>query len=92
VHYAKGDLIQVMEFGEGEEEKMVATRKVFNIEGGTLHTRIIEERCVSLEITKCHDNSYVLYETLDFDEDAVTTVGKAMGQFILWPTEFLRPT
>jgi hypothetical protein len=79
-----------MGFGEGKEEKVIATGKVMNVEGGTLHTRMIEERCVSLEITKSEDDSYVLYKTLDFDEDAVTTVGEAKGHFILWPTEFLR--
>jgi hypothetical protein len=77
-----------MGFAEGEENKLVAEGQVMNL---VLHCRTIEEGCVSLSVTKSHDNAYELYETVDQGDAPVIKMVKAILYFILWPTEFLRP-
>lgn len=88
--YAEGDSVQVMGYGVDEEEKVVAQGTVKNVEGGLLHGVTIEEGCVSLQVTKSVDPSYMLFKGIDLDDPPVTIVGEAVGSFILWPREFLR--
>jgi hypothetical protein len=82
--------VEVMGFALEEEEKVVAIGKVKNVEGGSLHGVTIEEGCASVQITKSLDLVYMLFKNIDLDDPAVTTIGQAHGNFILWPTEFLR--
>ena len=46
------DVVEVMGYGEGEEEKVVACGKLMNVEGGLLHGVPIYIGCVSLEVLK----------------------------------------
>ena len=88
--YAKGDKVQVMGYGVDEEEKVVAHGIVQNVEGGSLHGVTIEEGCVSVQVMKSIDPSYMLFKGIDLDDPHVTIIGEVVGNFILWPREFLR--
>lgn len=88
--YAEGHSVEVMGYGVEEEEKVVAHGVVKNVEGGSLHGVSIEEGCVSLQVTKSIDPSYMLFKGIDLDDPPVSIMDQAVGSFILWPTEFLR--
>jgi hypothetical protein len=88
--YAEGDIVQVMGYGLEEEEKVVAHGKVKNVEGGSLYKRTIKKGCVSVQVTKSIDASYMLFKSIDLDHPFMTMIGEAVGNFILWSTEFLR--
>jgi hypothetical protein len=60
------------------------------VEGGSLHGVTIEEGCVSMQVTKSIDPSYMLFKSIDLNDPSVTIIGEAVGNFILWPMEFLR--
>jgi hypothetical protein len=55
----------LMGFAKGEDEKVVAEGQVMNLEGDTLHCKVIEEGCLSVSITKSHDDAYELFENVD---------------------------
>jgi hypothetical protein len=88
--YAEGHSVEVMGYGVEEEEKVVAHGIVKNVEGGSLHGVSIEEGCVSLQVTKSIEPSYMLFKGIDLDDPPLSIMGEAVGNFILWPTEFLR--
>ena len=88
--YAEVDAMHVMGYGVDEEGKVVARGKVKKVEGGLLHGLSIEEGCISVQVTESVDPSYMLFRSVDLDDLPVTIIGEAVGNFILWPTEFLR--
>ena len=88
--FSAGDFVQLMGYGVGEEEKLVAHGKVKNVEGGTLHGAVIYEGCVSLEVQKSEDDEYVLFKSVEMDDPPLRKIGEAVGSFIMWPAEFLR--
>ena len=88
--FSVDDLVKLMGYGVGEEEKLVAHEKVKNVEGGTLHGAIIYEGSVSLEVQKSEDDEYVIFKSMEMDDPPLRKIGEAMGSFIMWPTEFPR--
>jgi hypothetical protein len=74
---------------EGEEDKVVALGKVQNVAGASLHGKTIIAGTVSVEVLKSLDDDYSLFAPVDLDDPHVTLVGRAVGQFVLWPTEFM---
>jgi hypothetical protein len=83
------DVVEVMGYGVGKEGKLVAHWKVKNVEGKTLHGATIYEVCVFLEVLKSEDDKYVLFKSVEMDDPPLRKIGKAVGNFIMWPTEFL---
>jgi hypothetical protein len=55
-----------------------------------LHGAIIYEGCVSLEVQKCEHDEYVLFISVEMDDPPLRKIGEVVGNFIMWPTEFLR--
>jgi hypothetical protein len=74
---------------EGEEDKVVALGKVQNVAGASLHGKTIIAGTVSVEVQKSLDDDYSLFAPVDLDDPPVTLVGEAIGNFVLWPTEFM---
>jgi hypothetical protein len=74
---------------EGEEDKVVALGKVQNVTGASLHGKTIIAGTVSVEVVKSLDDEYSLFAPIDLDNPPVTSVGQAVGHFVLWPTEFM---
>lgn len=74
---------------EGEEDKVVALGKVQNVAGASLHGKTIIAGTVSVEVQKSLDDDYSLFAPVDLDDPPVTLVGRAVGHFVLWPTEFM---
>ena len=74
---------------EGEEDKVVALRKVQNVVGASLHRRTIIAGTVSVEMMKNLDDDYSLFAPVDLDDPPMTLVGQAIGHFVLWPTKFM---
>ena len=69
------------------------TRSIWKNEecgGGTLHDAIIYEGCVSLEVQKSENNEYILFKSVEMDDPPLRKIGEVVGNFIMWPTEFLR--
>lgn len=87
--FASGDIVKIMGLGVNEEQLLVAEGKVMSLPGATLHGVVICEGNVSVQVTKSHDDAYVLYQSINLDDPPVTKIGEAVGQFILWPTECL---
>ena len=85
------DVVEIMGYGVNEEGKLVAHGKVMNLEGGTVHGVPIYQRCVSVEVNKSVDDEYVLFASVEMDDPPIRKIGEAVGNFIMWPTEFLRP-
>ena len=83
------DVVKIMGCGVGEEGKLVANGKVINIEGGTLHGVPIYAGCVSVEVKCCEDDDYVLFRSVETDDPPIRKMREAVGNIILWPTEFL---
>ena len=88
--FSADDLVELMGYGIGEEGKLVVHGKVKNVEGGILHGAIIYEGCVSLEMQKSKDDEYILFKNVEMDDLPLRKIGEAVGNFIMWPTEFLR--
>ena len=40
-------------------------------------------------IIKSYGNKYVLFKSVDLNSPLVTKVGEAVGEFVLWPIEFV---
>jgi hypothetical protein len=80
-----------MGYGVGEEAKLVAHGKVMNLEGGTVHGVPIYQGCVSVEVNKSVDDEYTLFVSVEMDDPPIRKIGQAVGNFIMWPKEFLRP-
>ena len=74
----------------GEEGKLVAYGKVMNVQGGTVHQVPIYEGYVSVEVNKSEDDNYVLFKNVEMDDPPIRKIGEVVGNFILWPTVFLR--
>jgi len=55
-----------------------------------VHGIVICEEIVSVEVLRSHDDSYVLYQSIMLDDSLVTKFGDSVGQFVLWPTKWLR--
>ena len=87
--FKKCDLVRLKGLQEGEEDKVVAHGKVQNVVGVSLHGRTIIAQTVSVEMLKSLDHDYILFAPVDLDDPPVTLVGKAVGHFVLWPTELL---
>lgn len=89
--FSVSDVVEIMGYGVGEEGKLVAHGKVMNLEGGTVHGVPIYQGCVSVEVNKSIDDEYVLFASVEMDDPPIRKIGEAVGNFIMWPTEFLRP-
>jgi hypothetical protein len=85
-----GDVVEIMGLADGEEELAVGIGKVMNLAGATLHGASIPEGCVSVEVLKSKKDDYVIYKTVALDDPPISTMGRAVNNFILWPTEFLK--
>jgi hypothetical protein len=81
--------VELMGYGVGEEGKLIAHGKVKNVEGRILHGAIIYEGCVTLEMQKSEDDEYVLFKSVEMDDPPLWKIEEAVGNFIMWPTEFL---
>ena len=89
--FSVSDVVEIMGYGVGEEGKLVAHGKVMNLQGGTVHGVPIHQGCVSVEVNKSVDDEYVLFASVEMDDPPIRKIGEAVGNFIMWPTEFLRP-
>ena len=87
--FKKGDVVRLMGFEEGDDDQAVARAKVVNVAGGTLHGRTIFPGLVSVEVSESLVENYKLFASVDLDDPPVTLVGKAIGHYVLWPTEFM---
>lgn len=87
--FKKGNIVRLMGFEEGEDDTAVARAKVVNVAGGTLHGKTIFPGLVSAEVTESIVDNYKLFASVDLDDPPVTLVGKAVGHYVLWPTEFM---
>ena len=65
-------------------------REGYDSSGGALHGVVIAEGTLSLAVLQSHNDTYVLYKPLMLDDPPVCKIGKVVGQFILWPVEYLR--
>jgi hypothetical protein len=88
--FCKGDVVEIMGVADGEEEEVVGIRKVVNLEGSKLYGVTIPEGCVSVEVQKSKLDEYLLYCSVHLDDPPITKMGQAVGNFILWPTQFLK--
>jgi hypothetical protein len=57
-----------------------------------LYGVIIYEGCVSLEVQKGADDEYVFFKSVEMDDPPLRKIEEAVGNFIMWSTEFLRHT
>jgi hypothetical protein len=87
--FAKKDTVQLMGLGIGEEEKVVADAIVINVVGGSLYGVPICEGQVSVIVVKSYSDEYILFKRLDLNSPPITKVGEAIGEFVLWPIEFV---
>jgi hypothetical protein len=87
--FKKGDIVRLMGFEEGEDDTAVARAKVVNVAGRTLHGKTIFPGLVSVEVSESLVENYKLFASVDLDDPPVTLVGKAVGHYVLWPTEFM---
>ena len=87
--FKKGDVVRLMGFEEGDDDQAVARAKVVNVAGGTLHGRTIFPGLVSVEVLESLVENYKLFASVDLYDPPVTLVGKAIGHYVLWPTEFM---
>jgi hypothetical protein len=78
-----------MGLGILEEEKVVVDAIVINMAGGSLHGVPIYEGQVSATVVKSSSDEYVLFESVDLHSLLVIKVGEAIGEFVLWPIEFV---
>lgn len=74
----------------GEEGKLIAHRKIMNVQGGTVYKVPIYEGCISVEVNKSEDDEYVLFRTVKMDDLPIRKMEEVVGNFILWPTKYLR--
>lgn len=85
------DVVDIMGYGVGEEGKIVRYGKVLNLQGGTVHEISIYQGCVFVGINKSEDDEYVMFRSMKMNDSSKQKIGGAVGHFIMWPTEFLRP-
>lgn len=90
ITFSVADAVEIMGYGIGEEGKLVAHGKVINVQGGTVHGVLIYEGCVSVEVHKSEVDKYVLFRSVEMDDPPIRKMRNAVGNIILWPTEFLR--
>jgi hypothetical protein len=86
------DVVEIMGYGVGEKGKLVAHKKVMNVQGGTVHGVPIYEGCVSVDINKSKDDEYVLFRSVEMNDPPIRKIGEVVGHFIMWPTKFLCPS
>ena len=86
MEFKKGDPVRPKGLEEGEEDKVVALGKVQNVARVSLYGRTIIAGTVSVEVVKSLDDDYSLFAPIDLDDPPVTSVGEAVGHFVLWPT------
>ena len=84
------DIVEIMGLADGEEELAVGIGKVMNLAGATLHGATIPEGCVSVEVQKSKKDDYVIYKTVHLDDPPISTIGRGVKSFILWPSQFLK--
>ena len=84
--------MKIMGIGVDKELLLVGDGRMTSLPRGTVHGVSISEGTMSVEVLRSHDDAYVLYHNIMLDDPPVTKVGDAVGQFILWPTEYLRHT
>jgi hypothetical protein len=87
--FKKGDVVRLMGFEEGDDDQAVARAKVVNVAGGTLHGKTIFPGLVFVEVSESLVENYKLFASVDLDDPPVTLVGKAVGHYVLWSTEFM---
>ncbi len=84
------DVVEIMGIAVGEEELVVGIGKVMNLEGASLHGETIPEGCVSVEVQESNNDKYEIYKSVNLDDPPISTMGRAVKSFILWPTQFLK--
>lgn len=75
--------MEVMGYGEGEEEKVVTHWKTKNVEGGTLHKVIIYEDCMSLEVQWSHNDEFNFFKSIELDDPLIKKIGEVVKNFIM---------
>ena len=77
------DVVEIMGYEVGEEEKLIAHRNVINVEDRTVHEVLIYKRCVSVEVHKNVDDEYVIFRSVKIDDPPMRKIGEAVKNFIL---------
>lgn len=80
------DVVEIMIYRVGDEEKLIAHGKVINLERETVHEVLIYKGCLFVKAHKTEDDEYVLFKNVKIDDPPMQKIGEAVGYFILWPT------
>lgn len=77
---------------EEEDSKTTFIGKgiIHNLEGGRCHNKTIGEGYISLTFTETYRNDYPLIFPLNDDDPPITTIGKAIGHYVIWPNDCVR--
>ena len=77
------DVVEIMNYGVGEKEKLIIHRNVINVEERTVYEVLIYKGCVSVEVHKSEDDEYGLFSSVELDDPPIRKIEEDVGNFIL---------
>ena len=77
------DVVEIMGYKVGEEEKLIAHGKMINVERRTVHEVPIYEGCLSMEMHKSEDDEFVIFKCVEMGNPPMRKIGKIVENFLL---------
>jgi hypothetical protein len=85
VQLQKGVQVKLLGFDVGEEDLVVGLGVVHGMPGEFCHGKQMLPDEISVRVTASQQYEYMIYIPVYLDDPPVTTLGKAINMFIMWP-------